>query len=67
MNAADTAFRDRLATALPADTLRAPDARYLAEPRGRFTGQQGILALPRDVQQVATLIRLAAEAVVPRE
>ena len=65
MNAADTAFRDRLATALPADTLRAPDARYLAEPRGRFTGQQGILALPRDVQQVATLIRLAAEAVVP--
>lgn len=62
LNAADTAFADRLRAALPEDTIRPPQATHLEEPRGRYRGQGGVLALPRSTDEVATLIRLAAEA-----
>tara|TARA_R110002049_G_scaffold23781_6_gene84654 strand:+ start:37680 stop:39092 length:1413 start_codon:yes stop_codon:yes gene_type:complete len=65
LNPADTVFADILRSQLPADILRDADARYLEEPRGRYAGRAGLLALPRDVEQVATLIRAAAGARVP--
>lgn len=62
LNSADTAFSTRLGADLPPDVLRRPDARYLEEPRGRYAGQTGLLALPRSVKEVATLIRHANDA-----
>ncbi len=47
---ADDAFAARLRDTLPADTFRAPEPRYLEEPRGRWAGQCGLLALPRSVE-----------------
>ncbi|MEX3316911.1 FAD-binding oxidoreductase [Sulfitobacter sp. PS-8MA] len=65
LNPADTAFADTLRPQLPEDVLRAPAPRYLEEPRGRYAGQGGLLALPRDSAEVATLIRAAHAAQVP--
>lgn len=61
LNPADDAFAARLP-----DAVRRPlsDA-YLDEPRGRFRGQGGVVAAPRDVEQVAAVLRLAHEARVP--
>ena len=62
LNPADARFADTLKTALPDDVIRRPAQRYLEEPRALYTGQAGILALPRNVEQVATLIRAANAA-----
>jgi len=62
---ADEAFAARLRESLPDDLFRAPAPRYLEEPRGRWAGQCGLLALPRNTEEVATLVRTAAAARVP--
>lgn len=62
LNPADQNFRARLAAALPDEVLGEAEARHLEEPRGRYAGQKALLARPRDVHEVATLIRLAGEA-----
>lgn len=62
LNPADTAFADHLKTLLPEEVFRTPEPRYLEEPRGRWHGQAGLLALPRDVSEVAHLIRAAGKA-----
>ena len=62
LNPADGAFLDRLAAALPPGTLRAPQARYLDEPRGRYAGLAGAVACPDGVQQVATILAAAQAA-----
>lgn len=65
LNAADRT----LAAALPEGVLRAPDPRYLEEPRGRYLGQAGLVAAPRDAAECAAVIRACAAArvaVVPR-
>ena len=62
---ADDTFAARLRQSLPEAVLRAPEPRYLEEPRGRWTGQCGLLALPRTVEEVSTLVTVAAEAHVP--
>ncbi len=59
LNPADTAFADALRSVLPEGTLEVASARYLEEPRGRYAGATGILAKPRTVEEVATLIRMA--------
>ena len=59
---ADDVFAKTLRAALPAGTLDTTSARYLEEPRGRYAGQTAILAKPRTTQEVATLIRYAAQA-----
>lgn len=59
LNSADDAFAARLRDLLPDDTIRAVDTRYLEEPRGRYHGHGGVLALPRTVEEVATLVAMA--------
>lgn len=56
---------DRLAARLPSGVLREVAPAYLEEPRGRFHGQAGLVAAPRDVEETAAIIRACAEAGVP--
>ncbi|MCU0800931.1 MAG: FAD-binding oxidoreductase [Rhodobacteraceae bacterium] len=62
LNACTPEFVAALGTTLPEGTLRSPDARYLEEPRGRWTGQGGVLAAPRSTEDVATIVRACAAA-----
>lgn len=62
LNPADAAFAERLVARLPAGSLRAAEPRYLEEPRGRFRGAGGLLALPRSTAEVAEIVRACAEA-----
>ena len=62
LNPADAAFTETLRAALPEGTLDEASARYFEEPRGRYAGATGVLAKPRTVEDVATLIRMAGEA-----
>ncbi|MCR8827592.1 FAD-binding oxidoreductase [Pseudosulfitobacter koreensis] len=50
-----------LTAALPDDRFRRSEDRYLEEPRGRYRGQSGLVALPRSVEEVAVLVRICAE------
>ena len=65
LNPADPAFAARLSALLPEGVLRQPEPRHLEEPRGRYRGQAGVLALPHTVEQAATLVREANAARVP--
>jgi len=65
LNPADDRFAARLRETLPDDIFRPVVPRYLEEPRGRYAGQVGVLALPRDTNQVAALVRAAGVARVP--
>jgi len=60
LNDADPAFRQAVTTAGLA-TRDGTDA-DLTEPRGKFRGQAAFVALPRSTDEVARLVRLAAEA-----
>ncbi len=62
---ADETFLKRLARVVPAEILQPAEPRYLQEPRGRFHGAGGLLARPRNVQDVAEIVRNAREARVP--
>ncbi|MDF1726893.1 MAG: FAD-binding oxidoreductase [Sulfitobacter sp.] len=62
LNPADPAFADHLATLLPQEVFRPLEPRYFEEPRGLYKGQAGVLALPRDVEEVSRLVREAAKA-----
>jgi len=61
LNAADKA----LAAKLPQGVLRDAAPHYTEEPRGRFHGQAGLIAAPRDVEETAAIIRACADAHVP--
>ncbi|MDO9525497.1 MAG: FAD-binding oxidoreductase [Gemmobacter sp.] len=61
LNPADPVFVQSLADILPKGVLRAPEPRHLEEPRGRWNGQAGILALPRTTAEVATIVRHCAK------
>ncbi|GGH32222.1 FAD/FMN-containing dehydrogenase [Cribrihabitans marinus] len=65
LNPADEIFAETLRAVLLEGVLRPVEPRYLSEPRGRLAGQAGLLALPRDVEDVSALVRAAAEARVP--
>lgn len=68
LNPADQSFQNSLAALLPDGVLRIADSRYLEEPRGRVSTPAGLVALPHDTQQVATIVRHAAQhkvAIVP--
>ncbi len=59
---ANADFAAHLETLVPSVLLRTPEPRYLEEPRGRYAGQAGLLALPRNVAEVSALVSAAAEA-----
>ncbi len=65
LNPATPDFAALLGTLLPDDVLRPAGPRYLEEPRGRYQGQAGVLALPRDAEQVSVLVQAANRARVP--
>ncbi len=65
LNSADESLAQRIRAQLGDAVLRPVEPRYLEEPRGRFQGCAGLLALPRTVEQVAGLVRLALDARVP--
>lgn len=58
----DDAFLGTLRGLLPEDRLHAPSASYLEEPRGRWHGQAGAVALPQSTDEVAAIVRAAAAA-----
>ncbi|UFS66779.1 FAD-binding oxidoreductase [Paracoccus denitrificans] len=65
LNPADEA----LAARLPAGVLREVTPAYLEEPRGRWRGHAGLVAAPRNTDEVAAVVRACAEArvaIVPR-
>ena len=61
LNAADQI----LAAQLPQGVLREVTPAYLEEPRGRWQGQAGLIAAPRDTEECAAVIRACARAHVP--
>ena len=64
LNPADAPFLAQLATSLPENTLRLPEARYLTEPRGRWAGVAGAVACPASTAEVATIVAACAKAAV---
>lgn len=62
LNPADPAFVAHLAALLPEGTLRAAEPRHLEEPRGRWQGRPGPVALPRSTAEVAVILRACAAA-----
>lgn len=60
---------DALAAMLPEGVVRPLEPRHLDEPRGYFAGRGGVLAAPRNVEEVAAVVRACAArrvAIVPR-
>jgi len=62
LNPADSGFIETLTAALPDGTLRDAAPRYLEEPRARYKTSSGVLALPRNAEEVAMIVRHAADA-----
>lgn len=52
----DAAFLSSLAEKLPPGRLAQAQARHLEEPRGRYAGQPGPVALPQSTAEVATIV-----------
>ncbi len=62
LNPADETFVAQLRDVVPADVLRSIEPRYLEEPRGLYAGHAGVLALPRNVDEVAAVVKAANAA-----
>ncbi len=62
---ADETFGRLLQADLGDQILRPISDAYLDEPRGRFKGQAGLLAVPRNAEEVSSLVRHAVQARVP--
>jgi FAD/FMN-containing dehydrogenase len=62
LNPCDPAFLETLAAQLPPDTLRRAEPRYLEEPRGRWQGRAGAVALPPNLAYVSVIVRACAAA-----
>ncbi|MFD2173340.1 FAD-binding oxidoreductase [Rhodobacter lacus] len=56
LNPADEAFIRTLRAAVPGLWLGPAEPRYLEEPRGRWSGQAGVLARPETTAQVSALL-----------
>ena len=65
LNPCDTTFLEHLSGMLPEGTLRGTEPRYLQEPRGRWQGQAGAVAAPRNVNEVSAILRACHDARVP--
>ena len=58
-------FEAALHARLPPAAFRDLEPRYLAEPRGRWSGAAGLLLAPGSVEEVSAIVRACAEARVP--
>jgi len=65
LNSLTAARETALRATLPDSRFSNAEARHLEEPRGRYAGQAGLLARPHNTEEVAALVRAAAEARVP--
>ncbi len=65
LNPVDDPMLSQLRAALPETVFRAPEPRYLEEPRGRWAGQAGAVLAPATVQEVSTIAAMAHAAHVP--
>lgn len=61
LNPADETFGRQL----PEGVLRPIEPRYLDEPRDRYHGRAGLVAAPRNTEEVSAIIRACAKARVP--
>ena len=61
----DSPFLERLESALPPGTVSEAEDRYREEPRRLSRGTGRIVARPRDVEEVAAIVRACHEARVP--
>lgn len=64
LNAVTDEFEAALREALPEATFRPLTAKYLEEPRGRYAGVPGLLLTPANAEEVATIVRACAAALV---
>ncbi|MFV0492997.1 MAG: FAD-binding oxidoreductase [Pseudorhodobacter sp.] len=62
LNDATEDFVTALKGQLPEGGLRAPEPRDLEEPRGRYHGRAGAVALPRNTAEVAAILTACREA-----
>ncbi|HBZ43789.1 MAG TPA: hydroxyacid dehydrogenase, partial [Maritimibacter sp.] len=62
LNPADTAFETRLRGLLPEAAFRELTPAYREEPRGLFTGGEGLLVAPGSTEEVAALVRACGAA-----
>ncbi len=62
---ADTTFLAGLSAQLPEGVIRQAEPRYLEEPRGRWHGVAGCVALPRTTTDVSAILAAANAAQVP--
>ncbi|WP_436397521.1 FAD-binding oxidoreductase [Roseobacter sp. S98] len=65
LRSADAAFESTLSGQLTDTVLTRSEPRYLEEPRGTFTGRETLVARPGTTEDVASIVRLAAEHRVP--
>ncbi|MEM6275399.1 MAG: FAD-binding oxidoreductase [Pseudomonadota bacterium] len=54
-----------LRSVLPPESFREVSPRYLEEPRGRYTGEVGLLVAPETVEEVSSILRAANEMGTP--
>ncbi len=62
LNPADAEFAARLAARLPEGTVGPAGPQYLEEPRGKGVTPAALLARPRNVAEVAEVVRACAAA-----
>ncbi|MEM9351248.1 MAG: FAD-binding oxidoreductase [Pseudomonadota bacterium] len=65
LKAVDSALISRLQGLLPSAVFRDASAQYLEEPRGRYRGEAGVVLAPSTTEEVALIVRAAAEARCP--
>lgn len=63
LNSVTPAFEDKLRGMLPSAAFKADSAPYLAEPRGRWTGQ-GFVVSPGNTEEVAAIVKACAAAAI---
>lgn len=62
LNSLSSELGNTLRAALPADRFQAASAHYLEEPRGLYSGQDGLVALPRTTLEVSAIVQACAQA-----
>ncbi|MEP5152158.1 FAD-binding oxidoreductase [Planktotalea sp.] len=61
LNSVSEEFENKLRALVPEVSVKKSEPRYLEEPRGRYQGQDTLIALPDNAQQLSKIVRLANE------